>query len=96
MNGYPNIKTQILELIFNSADKMIDTVINDEEILEINIFDDLGFDSIRFIELIVGIENKFQVEIDDDLLTMANFSTIARIIENVTSIMSRYEGEQHE
>lgn len=75
---------------------MIDTVINDEEILEINIFDDLGFDSIRFIELIVGIENKFQVEIDDDLLTMANFSTIARIIENVTSIMSRYEGEQHE
>lgn len=90
-----NIKTKLIELIFKDNDSSLESIIDCEEILEINIFDDLGYDSIRFIELIVDIENKFQIELDDELLIMNNFSTISKIIDNISLIISRRGDERY-
>lgn len=41
---------------------------------------ELGFDSIKIIELIVLLENKFNVTFDDNMLDINNFKTIDDIL----------------
>lgn len=90
-----DIQNILIELIFKDNDSTIGSLINDDEIMQINIFDDLGYDSVRFIELIVDIENRFQIELDDELLVINNFSTISRIIEIISSVLSQYGDNQY-
>ncbi|WP_370749227.1 phosphopantetheine-binding protein [Eubacterium sp.] len=47
--------------------------------LEANLFD-YGLDSIGFINIIIGIENEFDIFIDQDDLDIDTFSTIKDII----------------
>ncbi|WP_273130499.1 acyl carrier protein [Bacillus weihaiensis] len=39
----------------------------------------IGLDSIRFMELVISIEARFNIVIEDSVLTMDNFSTIENI-----------------
>ena len=55
---------------------------------EINDNDDLinlGLDSLKAIEIVVSIEEKFQIEIDDEDLLVDNFASI-KCIENLIEI----------
>lgn len=47
---------------------------------------DLGLDSTAILSLVVGIEDRFDIEIPDDEITVANFGTVAAI--------TRYVGER--
>jgi len=51
----------------------------------IDIHDDLiamhGFDSIKFIQLVVLIEERFNVLIPDDMLVIQNFSSVSKIAD---------------
>lgn len=78
-----DISKRIYSLIFdkyNFTEFQLDDM---DEIDDINIFDNLGFDSIQFIELIVELEAEFEIEIEDNMLLTENFSTIGQIIEIV-------------
>ena len=44
----------------------------DIDIVETILTDDLGYDSIQIIELIVELESEFKIEIDDDDLEIEN------------------------
>ncbi|MEO6671885.1 MAG: phosphopantetheine-binding protein [Ginsengibacter sp.] len=46
-----------------------------------NLMDDLGFDSIKMLELIVEIENKFNIQISEQDLNINYFSTVDSICE---------------
>ena len=75
-----NIDEMILQLLLDETTTQYRTHILDEPALdEINIFDDLGYDSIKFIELIIELENVFEVEIPDNVLAMDYFSTFGQI-----------------
>lgn len=78
-----DISKRIYSLIFdkyNFTEFQLDDM---DEIDDINIFDNLGFDSIQFIELIVELEAEFEIEIEDNMFLTENFSTIGQIIEIV-------------
>lgn len=45
-------------------------------------FDDLGFDSLDRIELIMAAEEKFDITFDNDL----NISTIAELVQKITEL----------
>ncbi len=78
------ISEKIVALVFNK-DNLMDYQLGDmNEIMNINIFDDLGFDSIQFVELIISIEREFNFEIDESVLTMGNFSTIRQIVDFIS------------
>jgi acyl carrier protein len=49
----------------------------------------LGFDSIMAINLIVQLEEAFDVIFDDNELLIGNFSTISQIVERVESKLAR-------
>ena len=47
----------------------------------------LGIDSMKAIDLLLEIEEQFQIAIPDDLLMRENFSTGDKIVSLVTSLM---------
>ncbi|MGG4551431.1 acyl carrier protein [Paenibacillus humicus] len=61
-------------------------------ISNIDIHDDLivmhGFDSIKFIQLVVLIEESFNLLIPDDMLIIQNFSSVSKIVNLIESISS--------
>ena len=74
---------KLIALIFDKDNLLNYKLENIDEIMAINIFEDLGYDSIQFIELIVKIETEFEIEIDEQVLFMENLSTIAKIADIV-------------
>ena len=46
--------------------------------------EEYGLDSIGLIEVVVGIEEKFNFEFDDMELNLSNFETVSSIVELVT------------
>ena len=55
---------------------------------ETNISNDLGFDSVAFIELIVEIENEFNIDMDEDIdiENMVIVGNLIKIIEERSEI----------
>ena len=75
-----NIKERIIKCISNVADVEIK-----KNIIEgYNLSEDLGFDSISIINLIVELEDEFDIEIDDndlDFNKIAEFNYLCNIIK---------------
>lgn len=86
-----NVETKIFELIFRSDNLEDYNIDASADIMSINIFEDLGYDSIQFVELIISIEKAFMIEIDDDMLDMSLFSTVQDIVKSVKEMVGNGE-----
>ena len=70
------IKKEILNIIKNSIHDQI--TFNDNSVLN-----EIGIDSIKFVNMIVEIEDKYHFEFDDEMLARANFFDIQSLVEYV-------------
>ena len=71
-----NIDQRLKEVIANVAKHDIDiNIINEKTVLTL----DLGYDSVQIIELIVELENEFNIQIDDDDLEIENLTIYKRL-----------------
>lgn len=52
---------------------------------DISLIEDLHYDSLNFIELVLELENTFAIEIDDDELMIETFDTPRKIISLIES-----------
>lgn len=68
--------TSLVKKVFQQKlkNKYEDPIKGDE-----NIFTDLGVDSLLLMEIIIELEDIFDITFDDENLTMENLSTINRI-----------------
>lgn len=53
-----------------------------------SLLDDVGLDSVALIRFAMGVEDEFDVEIDDDDLVLENFETTGRIARYIKGLMS--------
>lgn len=53
-----------------------------------SLLDDVGLDSVALIRLAMGVEDEFDVEIDDDDLVIENFETTGRIARYIQGLMA--------
>ena len=75
-----NVEQTLKELIVRVAMKDVDVnSINEKTILT----NDLGYDSVQIIELIVELENEFNIEIEDDDLEIENLTIYRKLHEIV-------------
>ena len=56
----------------------------------------LGMDSIRFIRIIVALEEAFSVEIPDQYLLMPELNTVSKIADVICTELSRKNGRAAE
>ena len=57
-----------------------------DEIIDVNentLLEDLGIDSLRFVEIVVEIESRFEFQFDDEMLLMKEFPKISSIIKYI-------------
>lgn len=52
-----------------------------------NLIDDLGFESVNLVELIVDIETEFDIEIGDEYLNMTTLSKYDKLLEMVVKLV---------
>lgn len=72
------IEMKIHDLIKNYAQFNKDTMLVDSDL-----GDTYGIDSIDLVKILFELENVFQVAVDDHLLTYDNFSTIRKIADYI-------------
>ena len=60
-----------------------------DNITKLDLLDDLGLDSIKFISMIVDFEKIFNITIPDEKLHLDNFRTVDRICETIREEMEK-------
>lgn len=68
-------KEKIIELIANITNQEKENI-NDD--LQIN-----GIDSVQFIELLVKIEDEFNIEIEEDFFSIERLNSVNKIVEYI-------------
>ncbi len=82
------LKDKIISIILQDSDEnYVNSLLAVKDVREIHIFDDLNYDSIKFIQLIVKLEDAFELEFPDEYLQMDRFSTIDQIINTVIDLL---------
>lgn len=80
-----NDEKKLKEIICNIAkNEMCINDINDETLL----IDDLGFDSVQIVSLIIEIESTFDVMIDDanlDIKTLSQYALLRNMVERTVN-----------
>lgn len=85
-----NIEDAILKLITENLDvEFVEDVLLDTKKEDLNIFDDLGYDSLTFIELVIKLEGLFQIEFDQYELFTDNFGNYSEIVHAVETLLDK-------
>lgn len=83
-------KIKISEFIYTT---IADIVSENEEWIDFNLsLENMGINSLSFINFVVAIESKYEFEFDDDKLVVSAFKTIDDIVDYV---ISKIEDEEH-
>lgn len=87
-----NVEKSVYEIIKRIGN------INDEKKMELDVclIEDLGFDSIKMITLIVEIENEFGIEFDDDDLDIKKLDLLENIINIIMNKLELKEKKKYE
>lgn len=75
-----NTREKLETIICNATDISYRKIENNERLIE-----DVGIDSIRIVKMIVGIENEFGFEFDDEFLDYNKIYTFGLLYDYVNS-----------
>lgn len=81
----PIQKIDIIEMINGNLENDLITI----DDIERNLFTDFYFDSVAMVMVIIAIEDRFDVQIEDNDLTLENFSTVNSIFELLNRTLAR-------
>ena len=56
-----------------------------------NIYEELGMDSLMFMEIITRIESNYEITIPDELLAMESFSCVLNITDIIVMLLNERE-----
>ena len=82
----PAIRKEIIKLLLGYYQG---EGVDELSIEEIDIHNDLGIDSIRFIGLIIELETAFGITIPDDLIRIELFKNVSSIIDIVSKCIMK-------
>jgi len=74
------LTNKIIKIIAKELDVSPKSIKEDTSIQE-----DLGADSLDVINIVMAVENKFNIEIDED--TLHQFNTVANIVDALTMVI---------
>lgn len=75
--------------MFVQTDSSTEPILQEDDVL---LGEEFGIDSIAIISILVEIERRFNIEIEDEYLTMDLFSTLGTLVDLVYELL----GEENE
>lgn len=83
-----NIEERVRQILINASEKDIDLVDDNAELIK-----DLGFDSVKTINLIVALEEEFNIEFEDMLSFITKFNRVKEFVEYVVEYINNERNE---
>jgi len=72
-----NVEEELKRIIFSCGENIVKADINENT----DLVNDFGFTSINLVQLVVEIEEVFNIEIDDDYLSLEKLSPYKSLLE---------------
>ena len=82
MNSMENIKEKIVEIINNNIKGI--KLQSDQAIEDLSL---TGMDSIKFISIIITLEEEFDIEIPDEYLVLTEMNTISKMADVISTVL---------
>ena len=83
-----DIKSKVLEIILGEfEEEYVLSLYDNYDINMIDVFQDLGYDSIKFITIVVEMESYFHIELPDEYLSADDFGKIGVIIKAIEELV---------
>lgn len=88
-----NIEDELVELIILNAHDIPENICR-EEIINLRLIEDLNYDSVDFVNLIVAIEERWMIELSDINLLSSKMNNIQELYELIKDVIdNRILGE---
>ena len=81
MNNMENIQEKILEIINDTIENAVSENQVDEDLSQ------LGMDSLKFISIVVTLEENFDMEVPDEYLLMTELNTVRKLVKVVSETL---------
>ncbi|MGN0369911.1 MAG: hypothetical protein ACI4EW_05140 [Butyrivibrio sp.] len=81
-----NIEDELVELIILNAHDIPENICR-EEIINLRLIEDLNYDSVDFVNLIVAIEERWMIELNDINLLSSKMNNIQELYELIKDII---------
>lgn len=79
------MKARIIEIVINNSN--LEEAERPTNIVGLSLSDDLGYDSICFMNLIVELETEFNISFDDTELLLDNLDDCTKLIKYVSKLI---------
>ena len=76
-----NIQEKILEIINDTIENGVSENQVDDDLLQ------LGMDSLKFISIVVTLEENFDIEVSDEYLLMTEMNTVRKMVKIVSEAL---------
>lgn len=83
MNNMENIQEKILEIINDKIENGVSKNQVDDDLSQ------LGMDSLKFISIVVTLEENFDIEVPDEYLLMTEMNTVRKMVKIVSEALGR-------
>ena len=83
MNNMVNIQEKILEIINDTIENGVSKNQVDDDLSQ------LGMDSLKFISIVVTLEENFDIEVPDEYLLMTEMNTVRKMVKIVSEALGR-------
>ncbi len=83
MNNMENIQEKILEIINDTIENGVSKNQVDDDLSQ------LGMDSLKFISIVVTLEENFDIEVPDEYLLMTEMNTVRKMVKIVSEALGR-------
>ena len=84
-NNEDEVAVELEKIIVESIKNGVSNVVMEEELKEI------GINSISYIEIIVTVEERFEIEFDEEKLVLSHFNTFKEFVEYVNGLIKKNE-----
>ena len=74
-----NIKSKVAMIAIEVLENQVDLA----TIIEISSLEELGMNSLMYMNLIIKLEMYFEIEFDDEMLSIENFDSVDKIAEHI-------------
>ncbi len=78
-----NIQEKILEIINDTIENGVSKNQVDDDLSQ------LGMDSLKFISIVVTLEENFDIEVPDEYLLMTEMNTVRKMVKIVSEALGR-------
>ena len=83
MNNMENIQEKILEISNDKIENGVSKNQVDDDLSQ------LGMDSLKFISIVVTLEENFDIEVPDEYLLMTEMNTVRKMVKIVSEALGR-------